>query len=78
MRQVDEWVQFYRREPWGFEAEDMRNALLALVTAQAAGAKHVKLEMFRLTPRLPEDEAADEEFRLAKQIRAAFGIAQSR
>lgn len=78
MRQVDEWLHFYRREPWGFEAADMRNALLALVTAQAAGAKNLKLEQFRLAPRLPEDDEVDEEFRLAKQIRAAFGIPQVR
>lgn len=73
MRQVSEWLALYAAEPWGYEAADTRNALLAFITATSHGAKNLKLENFRLRPSAHEDDE-DDEYRLAKQIRAAFGI----
>ena len=74
MRQVGEWLTQYHREPWGYDAIDTRNALLALVTAQAAGAKNLKLENFRIrTPAgQAEAEAAHEE-QLVQRVRDLFG-----
>lgn len=72
MRQVSDWLEYYQREPWGYEAADTRNAMLALVTAQAAGVKNVKLENFRLRPREGGPELSDDE--MANNVRAIFNI----
>lgn len=73
MRQVSDWVDHYNREPWGYEAADTRNALLALVTAQCGGGKNLRLESFRLRPRPPQGEelSGDE---LANRVREIFKV----
>jgi hypothetical protein len=72
MRQVGEWLEQFNREPWGFEIADMRNALHCLVTAQGAGAKNVKLETFRLRPRVAEP--AGPGYELASRVRSIFKV----
>lgn len=77
MRQVSEWVEFYHSEPWGYEAADTRNALLALVTASSQGAKArdggpLRLEQFRIRPHVESETGS--EYELANKIRAIFKI----
>jgi hypothetical protein len=77
MRQVGELLEFYRAEPWGYDAIDTRNALLALVVAQGAGMKDnagrpLKLDTFRLRP--PRVDAALKGYELANQVRAIFKV----
>lgn len=77
MRQVGELLEFYRAEPWGYEAIDTRNALLALVTAQGAGMKDaagrpLKLETFRLRP--PVVAAPLKGYELAAKVREIFKV----
>lgn len=37
--QLREWSFYYALEPWGMEADDFRMAMMASVTAAAAGTK---------------------------------------
>lgn len=67
---MGEWITHYRKEPWGFEAEDMRNALLAATVMRAAGAKNVKVEQFRL--RLPDPQPAEAKSQVARNVIAFF------
>lgn len=79
LRQLAEWQRFYGLEPWGAEFEDMQHALNRLVTMRAAGSKTARLEHFRLVREPePEPEGEDDGYRLAKQVRAAFGLPQVR
>lgn len=77
MRQVSEWSEFYHAEPWGYEAADTRNALLALVTASSQGAKGrdgapLRLEHFRLRQQVEPEGGA--EYDLASKVRAIFKV----
>lgn len=72
MRQVGEWLAHYQREPWGHEAFDMRNALLALVIARSVGTKDVKLEQFRLRAPDPQPAGKENPEALADKVRAFF------
>lgn len=50
-----EWVQFYAIDPWGEQRADLRNALLAMLVANALKGKGdtVKMEDFMLFPTEP-------------------------
>lgn len=75
VRQLSEWRAFFDVEPWGFEVEDTRHAMQAFIAARAAGSKSAKLDTFRLIPpERPVEEEEDSDERLARQIRAAFGL----
>jgi hypothetical protein len=76
VRQLGEWRAFFEREPWGFEVEDTRHAMSAFIAARAAGSKTAKLDSFRLVPPEPSevDDEEDNDDRLARQVRAAFGL----
>lgn len=74
MRQVGEWLEMYHREPWGHDAADTRNALLAMVTMQAAGAKNVKIDQYRLRTPAAAEELAPKEFELARKVRGFFKL----
>lgn len=75
LRQLGEWQRFYGLEPWGAEFEDMEHTLNRLVTMRAAGSKTARFDQFRLV-RAEVDANEEDEYRLAKQIRAAFGLPQ--
>lgn len=77
VRQLTEWQRFYSLEPWGAEIEDTQNALRCVVAMRAAGSKTAKLEHFRLVKET-EPEPEEDDYRLAKQIRSAFGLPQVR
>ena len=47
-KQFKEWCSYYALEPWGFEVEDARQALLNASVLRAAGAKTVKPEQFSM------------------------------
>lgn len=79
VRQVNEWMDFYGREPWGFDADDTRTALVALTVARSAGSKRAKLNDFRLRPHIDDATArgrsrgkADPE-ELKNRLRVLFG-----
>lgn len=77
MRQVSEWADYYAAEPWGYEAIDTRNALLAHVVATSQGAKGkdgkpFSLDTFRLRPRV--EQAPRPGYELADKIRAIFKV----
>lgn len=77
LEQVLDWMEFYGREPWGFEADDYRAAMQAFTVARSAGSKTARIEDFRLGPKLakaanagkPEDPQV-----LKERIRTAFGL----
>lgn len=75
--QVADWQDFYSREPFGFAAEDHRNALLAFTVARSAGSKRARIDDFLLGSKLeqsaktgrPEDPEV-----LKERLRAALGL----
>lgn len=71
-----EWAEHYAEEPWGFEVEDMRNALNTLVTARAGGAKNAKLDDFRLrgSKRLDTGPDVPLAVKLANQVKSFFKL----
>lgn len=77
LEQVHDWMEFYGREPWGFEADDYLAAMQAFTVARSAGSKTARIEDFRLGPKLakaanagkPEDPQV-----LKERIRTAFGL----
>lgn len=48
LRQVNDWIEHYAREPWGFQIDDTRAALLAFTVARSAGSKRARLNDFRI------------------------------
>lgn len=75
--QVAEWQEFYSREPFGFAAEDHRNALLAFTVARSAGNKRARIDDFLLGPKLEQSATAgkpEDPETLKERLRAAFGL----
>lgn len=61
-------MDFYNREPWGFDVEDVRAARRDLIVAKAmGGAKQAKLEDFLLRPREPEERSEDDLMAMLKR-----------
>lgn len=78
VEQVYEWMDFASREPWGFEVDDHRAALQALVVARSAGSKSAKLEHFRLqtAARRQEEHGPESTESLRSRLKAAFRMPQ--
>jgi len=70
LRQVNDWIEHYAREPWGFPVDDTRAALLAFTVARSAGSKRARLDDFRLriNGAQPGREAVKD------RVRAVFGL----
>jgi len=52
-KQFQEWMTYYSLEPWGFDVEDARHAILNSSVLRAAGAKSVKPEQFSMVHKEP-------------------------
>lgn len=72
-----EWAEFYELEPWGFEVEDMRMAMICASIFRAAGAKNVKPRDFLMgTPLSEEVDPDPKDF--AKTLARMFGAKDSK
>ncbi len=58
VEQWEEWVEFYKLEPFGPHADDTRHAMLCMLIARANGAEEAKLSDFMLAE-APEPEEED-------------------
>lgn len=68
--ELEDWAEFYREEPWGFELDDSRFGQLCAVIARSQGAKVTASDfMFR-----PPAEKASEGLS-AESISAMLGLA---
>lgn len=66
-------MEFYAEEPFGFDIEDTRAALHALVVMRSQGDKRSKLEDFRLKRRAAPLGVAEDKEVLKNRLRALFG-----
>lgn len=77
LEQVYEWMEFYSREPWGFDVEDQRSALQAMVVARSAGNKSARFDQFLMKKKNNDHKAAtspETPEQLKQRLRSAFGV----
>lgn len=58
--QLADWAEYYSVEPWGFEAHDSWNGILATLIARSmGGSKTAVPKDFSLTGRVAETDSVD-------------------
>lgn len=72
-RQLYDWEEYERIEPFGFPAEDARMGIQAAATFWAQGAKDVRPEDFSMSGLEPQESSPD---LFAEKLKAALGAVE--
>ncbi len=72
-RQWADWVEYHAIEPWGFDVEDARTALIASTIGRSVGADVNAADFSMRAPPTPEELEEQQHAEMVEEIKRMIG-----